>query len=386
MNLPKLTKDEEIQLFLEYLENGGNLNGATKEVFDGIRRLEKDRNNKIKLDTLTSPLRKFIEPIVLALILPPPLTETTTSTYQNLYQKEHYFTQRIISDRSEIDILFDEFNSSQNIIFRGVKESKFRLYSSLQRKWIENKIWLKYNSDYYKLVKELISVAKNEQNSILSKFLLLNKISDENDLSILSFLQHYKCPTPLTDWTYSFPKALFFATHQINKGESKLNIDNFFSVYYLKESDVSKDNFQDLTIEFLNNHKEELLQPTIDRSIINHGMESNTLNEIFGNERGLEILKQIFGQKLLTNILGLNQLKETPLAYFSDWKPLSQNMSYGLLNNLHITAQEGLFIWNNHPYNPLEEVAVLENQTYPNYKFCTCLNINKSLSVYIKNT
>src|SRR5690606_3234961 len=121
----------------------------------------------------------------------------------------------------------------QKIIYRGVKEAKWRLYNSLQRHWITTKKEDDENK-YKDFIKELIKCAKEENNSLLSKFLKLNNISPENDIAVLSFLQHYGCPTPMIDWTYNLNSALYFAFEDVRKYKNT-DIDNYTSIYVMKE-------------------------------------------------------------------------------------------------------------------------------------------------------
>ena len=60
-------------------------------------------------------------------------------------------------------------------------------------------------------------------------------LDPENDLAVLSFLQHYGCPTPLLDWTYNFSNALFFSVQNLDKQTANWEIEKYFCVYFLEE-------------------------------------------------------------------------------------------------------------------------------------------------------
>ena len=126
--------------------------------------------------------------------------------YQTLSQKSIFFNQFWIETEKEFNDIFERYQNCYNIIFRGLNESKYRLYSKMQRKWINEKLIEKFGS-YLDLLVALANNARREQNNILPRFLEYFKEGQTNDLAILSYLQHYGCPTPLLDWTLRFSTA-----------------------------------------------------------------------------------------------------------------------------------------------------------------------------------
>ncbi len=93
----------------------------------------------------------------------------------------------------------------KGFMFRGVNEAKYKMYNSAQRAWIENDLILN-DIPYHNLINRRIIDAKSSNGNYFKKI----GIVQDNDLAILSFLQHYEPPTPLLDFTYilSCPSSL----------------------------------------------------------------------------------------------------------------------------------------------------------------------------------
>lgn len=102
----------------------------------------------------------------------------------------------------------DKKDNNKTIIFRGLTEAKYKLMSSAQRFWNVEELD-RLGKSYQEFIQTEIDKAKGFQNRLLEKFFDAFG-HPAYDLSILSFLQHYKAPTPLIDFTYNFDSALFF--------------------------------------------------------------------------------------------------------------------------------------------------------------------------------
>lgn len=82
------------------------------------------------------------------------------------------------------------------MLFRGQREAKWRLYSKLQREWILQNLC--ESESYYKnFITKLIENGKAKYKSDIEN--IFNKENEDiiNDIAILAYLQHHKCPTPL---------------------------------------------------------------------------------------------------------------------------------------------------------------------------------------------
>lgn len=254
---------------------------------------------------------------------------------------------------------------NKNIIFRGANESKYRLYSSLQRFWVSQKLEHKSIS-FVDFVKRTIHNALNDK-----RFNAFTNKKQKNHLAVLSTLQHYEAPTPLMDWTLSIDTALLFGLYGLNsKISQRRDIHNYFSLYYLEEDDFK---YIDIKVHF-----------------------KNTLDYIIKRAKNEGMLSGIasYGPVLTSSYANdIEKIFNDSVWYFSDYKG-DQCFDLGLINNPNIKAQEGAFTINNNSTKPLEHVANMQEESEVNSDFannviisptpiCNSYEINKDLSFEI---
>ena len=297
----------------------------------------------------------------------------TIPTYATLADKATKFESVNINSKAELDNLISEWkgkNNNKTVIFRGLTEAKYKLINSAQRFWNAEELD-RLGRSYEDFIQTEIDRAKTFHNNLLEKFYDAFG-HPAYDLSILSFLQHYKAPTPLLDFTYSFDSALFFATDGLKHNPS-LDIENYCSIYAIDTKGVPR--------EF--------------PSIISH-IESS-LSQID------KILIETKGQKINTSsvLKNFEQLKYKTfhgltLFYLPGYTPIGIRFSlksrpdFKLVynqHNLNIINQKGLFVFNSDPTHPLEDffsggydTGFQNTFLLPKMK---CWNIHKSLNEYI---
>ena len=188
--------DLKVKLFNEYLNNGGIEKIDFPELLDSLLKVKSLPNGKVNPETIDSLANSAMLAYIGSQLMEPFNSDKYLSQYETLLQKSIFFTQINIETKDEFDEVFYKYIDSTNILFRGLNEAKYRLYSSLQREWITSKLY-EIHSSYEIFLKNLIQNARFQEGKILSKYLDKIGIDPENDLAVLSFLQHYGCPTPL---------------------------------------------------------------------------------------------------------------------------------------------------------------------------------------------
>lgn len=270
--------------------------------------------------------------------------------YRSIEEKKPMFGHVKIDDKKTLtDHLDHLLADNSHCIFRGVREARYKLFTSVQREWITNGLGRPTIND---LVGSLLSNIR--KNTVLNKyFQSLNVV--QTDFLYLSLLQHYSAPTPLLDFTHDYQVALYFATANIATAYTANDIDDYFSLYYIDLDKVGT----------------ELVRMD---DFLNRGLElGKELVEELGNrypidKSPLDSLDQYMKWK--------DNLYVVPLAFVDNPKfaravttPYTGQTLYW--SNLNITAQKGCFLLYNREDIPLEEH--LDNS------MVWCLDIHKSL-------
>ncbi len=374
----------KVKLFKEYLENGGIEKIDFPELLKSLLKVKSLPNGKVNPNTIDSISNSAMLSYVGTQLMEPFNSDTYLSQYETLLQKSIFFTQTNVETKEEFDEVFDKFIDSRNILFRGLNEAKYRLYSSLQREWITSKLYEKHPS-YEAFLSTLIKNAKLQEGEILSKYLNKIGIDSENDLAVLSFLQHYGCPTPLLDWTYSFPNALFFATQNLKKPEGKWEIEKYFCVYYLEEEFFEKASLQQVFATGLKKQKEKLKNEFIEQVKSSRVFEG-FIGKLITPEHIDKMFYQLHGKQLMTYMTKIEKLVKAPMLYFSDDKT-DEHLKYNLNTSMNIVNQNGVFTWNASPTKPIEHIPFEKSKASENNKvvlFSKCININKQLVRHVK--
>ncbi len=369
-----LSLDERVKLFNEWLESGGIKTIWSNQLLEDLIKVKSDKDGKVIPETVSS--------LVNAAMLAYEGTQYTPpfGSYDSTLQKSLFFDQENIDTPEQFDKIYDELKEKQDTLFRGVREAKWRLYSSLQRHWIDKKM-PKTDTSYQEFLELLLDNARNEQRKTLSKFLYPNRIDPNNDIAVLSFLQHYGCPTPLLDWTYSFLNALYFALDGVTHEKSPKEIDGYFSLYHIEEKYFKTSSLKEIIENGLQDAHGKLKEKVIQNSL-KEGVEKDQIEKIFSEKRLQLMAKMLHGKDLITHMTKIDNLIKMPISYFSDFDK-ENDLQFSLNNNLNITNQFGAFTWNSDPTKPLEQIGneqiTNEKGSSDGYSFCSCYNIHKSL-------
>jgi hypothetical protein len=307
-------------------------------------------------------------------------------TYKGLEAKENFYNRISINTKGELLEFLNILDKTS--IWRGISESKYKLYTSLQKYSITND-FIKNQEDVSNYIKYIIKTAKIQNSNFLDNyFSSIGLCKESNGLAILSILRHHGVPTPFLDWTRNPLVALFFAASDANAYESNNEIDYFFSLYEIQKNHAyfkfnSKSNF-------LNNwNGQEILDKKLEEERVK--LEKVEVND---SEIILKLskFKHTFYERALNSIdYFLKLAKEFPIQKVEDKE--EDILKYYLNINYNITAQDGLFIINMYPNLPLAEAIQFrfrekhdlgsKKLIESNKDFFKCFDIHKSLKMYL---
>lgn len=368
------------QLTNEYLRIGGVEKIPDPELLQNIIDF-----NPVNPRTYTSRLKAFMNLIFNSHLRTPHVAEGYISVYKSFVQKSFSFDQIKIDTEEEFDAVYNELKSKVNFLFRGQREAKWRLYSNLQRNWILNKLYEQEDS-YVSLLEKLVIIGKETHATSIQEILNEHHVDTINSISVLGFLQHHGCPTPLLDWTYKFQNALFFGLDGLEPNDDPTEIGNYFSVYFIDEESMGGGGMRKIMDESLQELGKEYLMESI-ASIAKDEKQRLAVVEHF-KERSFFDKNRIPGAGLISYVTEIPNMINFPLTFFSD-KDADTGFIFSLNNSKNILNQNGAFTWNADSIKPLEVVAKEQyfidepEANADDYRFCGCYNINKNLLAFI---
>ena len=292
--------------------------------------------------------------------------------YQNFSEKGHYFNRHTINTIEEFNNWRSIYKNNPNKWYRTLSESKYRVYTSVQRSWITNDAVcqrlrrtnaINCFNDY---VLRLLCLMKNNPN--IQAYFAAQHIG-LNDALLFALLQHYGYPSPFLDFTYDLDTTLFFCIP--NGGNLPLppftpneTIDDYFSVYVI---DGRVDWFQCSMQQIEANGAENM-----ERLLADFDGEVDA-TEIQNQMRTLDY--QTFSELPFVMVdgpsMGVHQIQIPSLGFVVDYH----------IENPRAEAQMGLFLCNPSENQVMEEVVY--NTT--NQILIECFDIHKSLRTDIIN-
>lgn len=251
-----------------------------------------------------------------------------TGCYKTFLEKERFFQEERVDSIAELNKLISELGGDTSLRFRGVKEAKYTMLSSLQR-----------NGRGRDFFATLLMAVKDDQR--IQKYSKDQSI-DINDMSCMSLMQHYGLPTPLLDFTTDINVALGFAATDVSQdAKNDWETEKYVSLYYFslyKESEM-QNNLQSV----LNNDMENGLAYACEYKNTEGDIDTHILDKIddFITWEDLSVIEMIF--------------VENPT-----WAERVRTKKGEELetNNLNLSKQKGCFVLNNYR---IEEMPLEEN-------------------------
>lgn len=299
-------------------------------------------------------------------------------TYKDLDEKRLFFSNGktesfIINSKKELDRWFDELQDEEKtesakdataLIYRGVTEAKYMMYTSAQRLWISNdmKQWAKMS--YLGFISRLIDEA-NKRPVIKEVFTLYGYSRTEREFPILSLLQHYGAPTPLLDWTYDINVAFYCAVDGVeSRTGNGHDVASYFSLYKINKRKHQRElvNIIDITMG-------KLYPSLVDFTSFGDANKEPMANGVFYISDF-----EVRGESL-TGGKGPTKLR------------VKQRRPYTMVLNQNIIPQKGLFIFNPFSEKPMEDIFNVPRYAEGSNLMLApfeCFNIHKDLAEYTR--
>ncbi len=318
-----------------------------------------------------------------------------------------------IDNKATLDAFYQTIKNEQTkgkLIFRGINEAKYKMYTSLQRAYIDGKINIDTTPSWF--ISTEIETLKKANNQLLPRYYKAMNIVD-SDFTYLSFLQHHRAPTPFLDFSYSFEKAMFFAIdgQKYDRHNPDNELNDYISLYWmdLSQKGMFIDIIQWLADEYsksLDMLSEYLQQYGAE----NVNIEMLDINNVLcwsnprNNNEGLTKLSLGFIGECKDSKRQVIYKPSYMRTYMSRCKKLlaQSNITQTLLDrikskyrdfiiqnakliNLNVVAQDSCFIlYNNDNNQPLEGYWYSNTNSYLHLPTLNCANIHKSFVPNIK--
>lgn len=254
----------------------------------------------------------------------------------------------MIEDEDDIDELLVHFSNSNSSVWRGQNESKYKLYTSMQREWIRKNRPQTEVIEYIDFLKEYTF---DWGNGIFNKHAAITNGNEPPGIfAILALLRHYDVAMPFTDWTVNPLIALYFAIDKVEHGKVGCNeIEDYVSVYQIDEN---HDFYKFDAKQYLVSDSEwNKIKNTFARS--GHTIEQFSKSlKVALKEPSEQYLRKVFSERAFLSIANNPDV----VLVFRVQDSQDDSFKWGIINNLNILSQQGLFMFNIDPKLPLEDV------------------------------
>lgn len=310
----------------------------------------------------------------------------------------------IITTDGEFDAFYKTMVQREKIIYRGINNAKYKIFTSLQVHYLLNKY---INVSPQEYITNEISSLKKAHKGLFPRYFQSIGV-DETDFLYLSLMQHYRAKTPFLDFSRSLDSALFFAYDAYDKSfcNNLQNPNNYVSVFWIDLNEKAFE-FVDI-IQLLSNSIESALRhigeflskypnTPLDTSNIaweNYLMWYNPQNKDGGFsafdmgiilDHNIPLPRRFSAQEYNKALVDFKNAAKrgllTPQLLDQYIQLLSSIiMQNSRLTNLNIIAQDGCFVLYNpkEPFVPMEEYWA-KCPTYVYLPKLHCVDIHKDL-------
>lgn len=239
-----------------------------------------------------------------------------------------------------------EFNTFRNsvsmkgMIFRGMNEAKYKIFSSLQRRFQLGAINSKTYPTLFSFMDREIQDLKD--STVLPEY-YKSLGTPVTDYLYMSFLQHYSAPTSLIDFSESLDVALYFATRDVEYSypTNSKDISNYVSLYWIEEDNYKTQRLHTL----LEEQCIDSIKTSLDKLEIQLSQDKSRNDNEDNKETTLKIGNVEEDSKQIREILESN---------------ISYSLKFQSLKDVHI----GFIAGNNEPVS--RQQSIFEKQYYNN--------------------
>ncbi len=128
------------RLLKEWLDNGGVEKIFDVELIADLIKVRHDQDGVMIRSTTTCGVRAFSLALLNASLHPPSFSGMNQTIYRSLFNKSVFLRSIQIDTVEDFDKLWSEHIGRSDHLYRGQREAIWQLYTSGQRKWMEDRL------------------------------------------------------------------------------------------------------------------------------------------------------------------------------------------------------------------------------------------------------
>lgn len=282
--------------------------------------------------------------------------------YKSFFEKLQVFVNHVrMTKEFQVDAFFKLMQEERHkeYFYRGLSRASYKLYTTGQRYWIEKDLGTSDRfPDHHHMYQGFLHHLKSSAHMPFAELFKRWGLSKDDDLALLSFLQHAGAPTPMLDMTEDPFVALYFAS----TGSSDVSGDNFETDEYFSVVTFPRRAAKAMNREY--KRAVDLHRPRPDM------------------DAGKVYAQYMFFSEGLALVLHPDELQEI----------LGEGRGQ-VVNNLNIINQKGLFVYTSTADLPLMELIRHNEARNPSpppterliSSSIRCVDIHRALAGYVQD-